>query len=507
MMKPYFGSLLTLVGAAALLAGNANASTYYQSDIGVRSFSRGGAFIAGNDDLTAMFYNPAALTRLKRSQVMVDVAGVQQFVTFQRSPFEGNGPLDPETGVPSNIEYDEIENKAPPYAIPHFGISSRFGLEKTTFAFGFYPPYAPDLSYDKDGSQRYSLIDVLVIQTALGPSVAHQVNDWISVGVGVAWSLLIAEQELKVSVPFHKNQIRSEVIDGEIVTNIDSPTPNEDPTNDVGFRFAAKDASGISWNAGVMIEPPSHNWALGFMVQPPVAFQTEGTMEADFSNHSLHTDKLVGDYVILSETTKDEMVRMDITMPLILKGGFAVRPTDKSEIELAGVWQNWSSIDKITITDVNLVVDLNEDHSQEAARMEDVTITDDVELPAEYQDAWSVRLGGQQALGDKWIARTGVFYETSGIPDATQSVSLVDGNKIGYGIGGTYKPNGDWSIDFGVSQSFPMDTDVTDSKLKQISIDALTGEFLEGTTIGNGKYSSNLLIFGAGVVWEFGKES
>jgi long-chain fatty acid transport protein len=139
--------------------------------------------------------------------------------------------------------------------------------------------------------------------------------------------------------------------------------------------------------------------------------------------------------------------------------------------------------------------------------MDDVTITDDVELPADYKDSWSVRLGGQQAFGDKWIGRSGVFYETSGIPASTQSVSLVDGDKFGYGLGGSYRPSRDWSIDFGVSQSFPTDTEAKNSQLKQISVDALTGDFLEGTTIGNGKYSSSLLIFGAGVVWEFGSES
>ena len=59
-----------------LLASTAQAGGYYFSDIGVRAYSRGGAFVAGADDLTALYYNPAALTRLRRGTVTLNVAGV-----------------------------------------------------------------------------------------------------------------------------------------------------------------------------------------------------------------------------------------------------------------------------------------------------------------------------------------------------------------------------------------------------------------------------------------------
>ena len=125
------------------------------------------AFIAGADDLTALFYNPAALTRIRRNNITLNVAGVQQFVNFQRAQTTGAGPLN-DDGVGSDIAFPRIENNAPAFVIPYFGDSSRLGTKNTTFAFGFYPPYAPDLSYDADGPQRYSLIDVMVIQIMAG---------------------------------------------------------------------------------------------------------------------------------------------------------------------------------------------------------------------------------------------------------------------------------------------------------------------------------------------------
>lgn len=490
----------TLLALAALWGSqSAHAAGYYFADVGVRAFSRGGAFVAGADDLTAMYYNPAALIRLDRPQVMLDVAGVQQFVSFQRTPYTGNGPLD-EDGNPTDIRYDSVENKAPPYAIPHFGISFPNLLPRTTLAFGFYPPYAPDLSYEADGPQRYSLVDTQVIQTALGPSLAHQVHPWVSVGGGVSWNLLYAEQELSISLPFHERKAASSFASGDTDWQID---PNEDPVNDVAFRFDATDPAGLGWNLGLLIEPPSQGWALGLMVQGPTKFEAEGTMAADFSGHSLYTDGALGQDVILSRKIKDKSVRMDITMPLIVKGGLAIRPTDASEIELAGTWENWSSIEEIVITDLNLVVDLNEEFMGGLLGIEDAVIDDDVRLPASYNDAWSLRLGGQVDLSSSWTIRAGTFYESSAIPPETQSVALVDGDKLGYGVGGTYKAS-NWALDLGLSQSFPESREITTSQVRQISVNPLTGDFLEGTDIGNGSFESSLLIFGAGIHWFFG---
>ena len=69
---------LPLMILGFLAADTAQAAGYYMSSVGTRAYSRGGAFIAGADNLLAMYHNPAALIRLDRPQFMLDVAGVQQ---------------------------------------------------------------------------------------------------------------------------------------------------------------------------------------------------------------------------------------------------------------------------------------------------------------------------------------------------------------------------------------------------------------------------------------------
>jgi long-chain fatty acid transport protein len=472
--------------AALLLAPTADAAGYYTSDVGVRAFSRGGAYVAGANDMLALWYNPAALTRVGNGLLTVDAAGVNQRVHFDRKDYPGEGPLD-EDGQPTDLINDPITNGAKTFVIPHMGAAWDFGLPDTTFAIGFYPPYAPDYAYPSQGPQRYTLVDTLVIQTFTGASVAHRLWDRLSVGAGVSWNLLKVEQELKVSIP----------------QNVADLTANEDPKYDVGFAMSANDPSALAWNVGLLYEPPSNRWAIGGMVQAPITFNATGTMQADFRGNFFRDDDVVG--VVQQDFARDEEVTLQVTMPLIVKAGALVRPTDNWEIEVATVYEGWSSIDQIVVKDINLNVPLDQDNAiVQALGMEDISITDDVVLPAGYEDSWSIRLGTEWQANDKLTLRAGGLYETSAIPESNQGVSLLDGDKWGYGLGGTHHFSKRVSYDLGWFQSFIPERRIEGSSLKSIIVNWQTGEIVDGRNIGDGVLSSSAILFGAGLNYHFG---
>jgi len=471
----------------SLLSLDAHAAGYYTSDVGVRAFSRGGAYVAGPSDLLALWYNPAALTRLGDGLVTVDAAGVWQSVYFDRADYPGEGPLDA-SGQPTDLVNAPIENDAPAYVIPHMGAAWSFGLPNTVFAAGFYPPYAPDLAYPEDGPQRYSLIDTLIIQTFTGASVAHRFGDWVSVGGGASWNYLRVEQVLAVSVP----------------ASTTDPTGNEDPQFDVRFRMDGRDKGSLGWNAGLLVEPPSNRWAVGLMYQAPVKFTGVGVMEADFSDNYFRTDDTLG--IIAADTVRDPQVSFDVSMPAILKMGALVRPIDTLEIELAAVWEGWSVIDQIVVTQVDMVVPVDETHPVVGAlEMEDIEIKDDIILPAGYQDTWSVRLGGEWLIGERATVRAGGLWEQGAIPAASRGVSLLDGKKWGYGLGGTFQAHKRIAVDVGWFQSFVPETVIEDSSLEAITLDWQTGEIIPGRNIGDGTLSGSAMIFGGGINYAFGK--
>lgn len=456
---------------ALLTAPAAQASGYYTSDVGVRAFSRGGAYVAGADDLLALWYNPAALTRVDGGQVTVNVAGVGQDVTFDRQDYPGEG-VDG-----ADLITEPVENQAPYFVIPHLGIAWDFGLPDTTVALGFYPPYAPDFAYPSDGAQRYSLVDTVVIQTFTGISAAHELADWVSLGAGVSWNYLYTEQQLAVSLW--------------------TQTDSEHPDYDVAFSMDAKDSFAVGWNAGFLVEPPSEQWAVGGMVQAPTRFSATGTLSADFEDNVYYYD--FG--FIEQPRSSDDAITLDISMPLILKGGALVRPLEDLEIEAAVVWEGWGAIQEIVVSDVDMVVEMNND------LFEDVEITDDVVLPAGYQSTLSVRLGGHYGLGERFTLRAGGMYEGAAVPDRTLSVSLVDGDKFGYGLGGTWSAGPRLDVDAGLFQSFLPQRTITGSDVRQIVVDPLTGEIIEGRVVGDGVLTSHTTLFGVGLNYYFDRDS
>lgn len=463
-----------MLSISLLLSSLAHAGGYYFSDIGVRAYSRGGAFVAGADDLTALYYNPAALTRMGRGTVTLNAAGVGQSITFDRLDYPGEGPGG------EDLITDPITNNAPAYAIPHFGISHTFGLPNTTFAFGFYPPYAPDVAYPADGAQRYSLVDTLVIQSVIGPSVAHKVLPWLSIGLGATWNVLIVEQDLNITLS----------------TNTDQELDNYD----VAFHLEGTDMRGFGWNAGILIEPPDGRFALGAMVLPPISFNPSGRMEANFAGNFYYEED--GLPIIENEVATDEDISLSVTMPIILRTGALFRPTENSEIEAGFFWENWSAVEDLVVTNMDMTVETVDGNF---AGVEDIVITDDVVLPVGYNDVWSVRLGGQVDIGERAVVRAGTLYEVAAIPDKNLSPNGVDSDKLGVGLGGTWRM-GSLELDVGAYRAQYFRREIRNSEVSQIAVNPLTGEVEEGRIIGDGDYESSLLILGGGLNWQFGAD-
>jgi long-chain fatty acid transport protein len=457
----------------------AHASAYYFVDAGTRALGRGGAVVAGVDDLSAQYYNNAALVRLDRPQAYLNISGVDQYVRFERKDYDEDGAL--------LTTYDPVENSGPLLVIPSFGVSGSFGLEDTVFAFGFYPPYAPDMEYPADGAQRYTLVDSLVWQTYAGPSVAHRVNDWLSVGAGLVWTLVRAEEELVISTCGN-------------AADPDS-TCAESASQEITISLQAWDPARFTGSLGVLVEP--RPWlSIGLSGLPPIKVKGKGSLTATFNEEHVFLSQLDG-----SEFT-DEDITLNLTMPMILRGGIAVRPNDRSEIEFASVYQGWHIVDEIVVSDVNLTLSPSPDSTFVT---EDIVVTDDVILPAGYQDTFSFRLGGDYDIRPNLTARAGAYFEASAVPAATQGVAVVDGDKFGYGVGGTVRVGSRAAIDFAFSQSFLAKTEITNSEIAQITIplnlsDLTQTEIADGKIVGNGSFASNLTFGSVGATFYWGKD-
>lgn len=458
--------------AAFLLAcpGIAHAAGYYVTGVGIRGMGRAAANVVGADDMSAQYYNPAALIRID-NQLQLQLAGVHQGVYFDRADELQIGG--------DTLSFDPVRNSAPPMPIPSLGVATSFGLSDLTVALGVYTPYAPLLSFPADGAQRFSLVDSTVLSGNVGPSVAYRFADRLSVGVGVAYTFLQVDQSLVA----HMTPQSFEATD--------------DPAYDIATTIAVSDPFAITWNAGLLYEPPEGRWAAGLAFVPPVRFDAVGSLEADFSNNAYYTGESGMGKLILVESVRDDDVRLDVTMPMILRAGGLLRVGDDKEIELDVAWQRWSGLGQLTVTDLDLEIELD---------LDDNAIVDgDIVLPTTFQDAFSVRLGGQHQVRDRITGRLGVMVETSAVDPYFQAVMLPDGLTFGYGLGASFALVPDaLSLDLGFFQSFVPRHEIDRTLVRQVAIDPENGAVHEGKDVGKGSFGVTNTVFGLGLAWSPG---
>lgn len=479
--------MLTLLA----LALPAQASGYYFADSGTRAIARGGAVVAGTDDLMAMYYNPGALTRIKQPTLNVNGWMVGQSVRFDRTDEQDCGIAATE-GSADPCAFPAVENEAPPLYEPSFGFATPLGgihpaLKNTVLALGLYPPTGPAMAYPEDGAQRYTLTNALVLQAWAGPTLATQVTPWLSVGAGVQWSFLAIEQGLAAKVCLAETGCLS-----------------DDPTTDVQLDVEGRDMNQWSANVGVLIQPTP--WLdIGASWQPGNTYEARGRLGVAFPD-----DFALANFIDAT-SVEDKDIAITVTLPQTVRLGAQVRPHPKVQVELAGTWTQWSALDALTITDLELNIPTTESAQGAPFNLPaSVAVNDEVELPTGYTDSWSARLGGDVQVTEWARLSLGAHYETSAVPPATQGVNIVDGDKWGVGGGGTFQVGKRLALDVAAAGTFLPSRDVSDSELDQLGLfidtqNPESGGVIDGKIVGNGAYESSLTFLGVGATWKFGK--
>lgn len=430
----------------------AHAGGYYFSDSGIVATGRGGAWIAGANTQFAQHHNPAGLIRIDRPTVNLGWSGVQQNVQFRRmkaDPIDGEDPF-----------YPQVENAARPFDIPQLGFASPIG-DRVAFAIGFISPFAPSSLYPEEGPQRYTIKDTGIYQFGVGPSVAVKLHPMLTLGGGVQWSYL---------------QL-SETID--ITTN-----GADDPLGDIAVEARVADPFTLTGNIGLLFDP--HEMVtIGASFTPASRYEARGSGSLDFEGNGLA--------VLMTETAyTDDDVALAIALPNVWRAGVAVRPVPTVEIEAAVVWQGWSSLADIEITDIDVTIESDSPFIPEEQRQVD----DRIVLPAGLRDTVSLRLGAEWQADERLALRVGGFRESGALDDTEVSVALVDTTKwqLGCGASAWTGEQKRFRLDLAAAALFFPDLAIRNSTVKQI--DAGVIDTTEPSIVGNGDLSASGWIVG-----------
>jgi long-chain fatty acid transport protein len=451
----------------------ASASGLYVGDRGVRPLGRGGAFVAGADDLGALWYNPAGLVDAG-SSVLLDGSWVRFSTGFTRRALVTNG-----AGATQVSELPTVRGSAAFLPIPTMGGSWVLGEKRRlVVAAGVLAPQMAVMSYPlvlDDGTpspSRYSLVSLegslLVIP---GVSAAYRPFEFLQVGAGV------------------------NVLMGNFVTrtvfNTSPPdrvlSAPEDPTYDALAELKAKGLVAPSASLGVIVRPVKRvsvglSGQLGYTLDAPSSVRVRLPSAAVFDRARQEGDA----------------ARLKLKLPAILRAGVEVRPFDTLRVELGYARELWSSHESIDIV-------------PEDVRIHDVTGIPSpfhvpaISIPRRFKDSQSFRLGGEYSLAVGAFGlevRAGLSYEQSAIPSAFLAPLTVDSDKVTGSVGLGLRLGERLRLDAVYSQAFGGQREVTPAEASVPRINPLAGEDFPTEPVNGGRYRVHTSILGVGLCYQ-----
>jgi long-chain fatty acid transport protein len=472
-------NLARLLFVCSLLATTtAQAAGLFLTDRGVRPLSRGGAFIAGADDLSSIWYNPGGLMEAG-SGLMLDASYLNVDTTFTRKAYIPVGS----SGEPTTVTFDRVTGTAPFLPIPTLAASHNFGLKTWNFAIGLYVPYAglsqyPETVVDADGieraaPQRYSLISPA--GTTLGV-----------LGLYVAKSFLDGRLQIGLGPKFlmgeYISQLTLSACPGAVCAEQD---PDFDAANKLtaGFIFAPSGSFGAIFK----ITP---KYRLGFSADLPFWVDTPARVQVRLPKAPLFSDA----------TVEGDQARVKFRLPVILRLGFEARPVEGLRLELAGVFEGWAIHDKIEINRAGSGVNL-----LGVTGFPSPYPIGDLTVPRNFRDTFSVRLGGEYGGGNErfnWRVRAGISYERSAVPKEYLSVLALDLDKLTPSVGLSLGFSG-VTIDILYAHVFGISTSVDPQQAKLYALSPVRADPIPQTAINGGDYTLQANVIGLGLSYKF----
>jgi long-chain fatty acid transport protein len=463
--------------AALSVASPARAGGLYTADRGVRPLGRGGAFVAGADDLGAMWYNPAGLADAGTS-ILVDFS----WMNFS-SEWTRRTNVTDAGGTVRTVDFPTVKGTSPFLPIPTMGGSYNFGRNKEfTLATGIFAPYTAIANYPLtvDGQpspSRYSLISLegsaLVIA---GVYFAYKPVEWFRVGGG-----------LQAMVGKFQSQVVFSASPADRV--IGAP---EDPQYDALSQLEVSPIVSPSGNVGMIFEPAKIvrigvSGQLPFWINAPAKISVRLPTAAPFDRARQEGDE----------------AEVKFKLPPILRGGVELRSdlgdSSRIRVEATYVREFWSLHDSLDVRSKNVLL-------YNVTGFPSPFGVAPISLPRNFQDSNSFRLGGEYSfrVGSYWLdARAGFSYETSAIPKEWVSVLTYDANKMVGSLGGGLHIGKNWRMDAvgALVLLDGVDLDPADAKIPRVN--PVRGNPTDTEPVNGGTYSARALVLGVGVNYKF----
>ena len=393
-----------VLSAVALATTEAFAAGFQLTEQSVVTLGRAyaGSGITG-DDVSAPFYNPAAMVFLPGTQIQLGVTGVSmnQVVKIERGADAGT----------TNDGQHKTE------FLPNFYVTHQINPEwwvglGITLPFGLSTDYGqyPNWKYGNRGTEA-ELMDI-----DINPSFAWKPNDFFSVGGGI--SLQYAKAKLGM--------------DAYAPGTVGTPYLNQ---GYLGHCEETGDSWAWGWNLGFVLRP-TENFRFGISYRSAIKHKASGHLElsngpvADMLTQNGLATKYPSKVAIKTPDTVYASALWEASKDLTLTG--TVR------------WAKWSNSHVWTLRQSGVPqIQITDNNPDALAGFRNVDIRH------HYRDTWLFALGADYKINEQWTVRGGIAYEenAAGKDQSYRVATIPDGDRLFLSLGCSYNFDKHWSVD------------------------------------------------------------
>lgn len=251
---------------------------------GQKQTAMGGAGAGLALDEAAVFFNPGAVSFLKKNGVQAGAHGIWLKTAFNLAGSQ-------------NVEYNKSKIPTPLAAYAVFGSPEN----RLRFGIGLYTPFGGAMHWNEDWSGKYTVTSLDLQAIYIQPTLSLKITDEIGIGGGLVYAL--GKVDLKKAVPYTNNGVQTTA----------------------QLKGESKD---FGWNGGIFIKTIS-GVSIGVTHRSQVTAKVEDG-EANFFNAPAAVKPLLPS-------------KFNATLPLPATStiGFGFYPSEKTTIALDVNWVWW----------------------------------------------------------------------------------------------------------------------------------------------------------------------
>lgn len=392
-------SIMALVLAGSIIGtGQAEAAGFYIQEQGVSGLGRayaGDAAVAS--DASTIYFNPAGMTYLSGPEFQ---AAVHLLMPNSKSRNINSTAATPGT-LGNRVPYQSGNGGNPydPSPVPNVFFASPMN-DQLWYGFGITAPFGLANTYNKDFFARYdsTKTDLKVIN--FQPSLAYQISDRFSAGVGL--DIQYADATLKNAVP--------------------DPTRPGGPSVDTDGEVRLEaDSWDFGFNLGVIFQS-TPDTRLGIHYRQGVKHTLDGTARITAPRFSNPNPLLPPPGAVSHEGGKAAL-----HLPDIATLGVMHQLNERWVLLGQYSWYRWSNFDEI--------------------RVEFDTPRPDSITEQNYKDVWALSIGAEYRLDDQWTLRGGIQYDRTPTRDSFRTTRTPDGDRTWFSLGASYQQGSNWGFD------------------------------------------------------------